>query len=473
MSHLDSGMQESPLERIETSSTLLIAEAFNGLDQAVIILDARQRIAFASSRYRRLFDLKERDCQGGTDYANIIQILSERSAFGQDIGSAVLDDGMAPVQNRQRICRQWRLPDGRLLEETGAPLPTGGYVFNYAEVKAQLAPSLQLKNAKRATVMALADLAEFRDTDTGEHVMRVARLTQEITRALDNARAFPNEIDQDFRAQVGIASILHDVGKVAIGDDLLRKPGLLDDVERLAMQEHSAAGAAILTKALSMAPDSEYLRIAAEIARYHHERYDGTGYPYGLRKNKIPLAARIVAVADVFDALTSIRTYKRAWSEEEAISYLAQQAGRQFDPQIISATLLVLEERRKTPVIRWSDAMSVGHPVLDRDHQMLIGLVNQMSLPANRCDRTVLEFVLDELLGYASAHFMREEEHLRRIGFDGIERHEAIHRDLVDELRTIRANFYEGNDSLGDKVANFVADWLRNHILLEDRKYVV
>ncbi|MBF0269167.1 MAG: bacteriohemerythrin [Alphaproteobacteria bacterium] len=473
MSHLDSETRESPLDRLEATPALSMAEAFDSLDQAVLILDARARIAFASAKYRRLFDLKERVCHAKADYAAIIRIFSERGMFGQDIDDAILEERLAPVRNRQRICRQWLLLDGRMLEETGAPLDSGGYAFSYAEIKTELAASVQLKNAKRATVLALADLAEFRDTDTGEHVMRVARLTQEITRALDNARVFPNEIDQDFRAQIGFASILHDVGKVAIGDDLLRKPGLLDEVERLAMQEHSAAGAAILTKALSLAPDSEYLRIAAEIARYHHERYDGSGYPEGLCKNKIPLAARIVAVADVFDALTSDRTYKRAWTEEEAINYLAQQAGRQFDPQIISATLLVLEERRKTPVIRWSETMSVGHPVLDRDHQTLIGLVNQMSLPANRCDRTVLEFVLDELLGYTSAHFTREEEHLRRIGFSGIERHEAIHRDLVDELRAIRANFYEGNDSLGDKVANFVADWLRNHILLEDKKYVV
>ncbi|MBF0354869.1 MAG: bacteriohemerythrin [Alphaproteobacteria bacterium] len=473
MSRPDSDTKESPLDLIEATSTLPIAEAFDSLDLAVLILDARERITFASSRYRRLFDLKERVCHARANYANIVRILSERGMYGQDISDATHDERMAPVRNRQRICRQWRLPDGRLLEETGAPLSSGGYTFSYTEVKAQLAPSVQLKNAKRATVLALADLAEFRDTDTGEHVMRVARLTQEIARSLDNARAFPNEIDQDFRAQVGLASILHDVGKVAIGDDLLRKPGLLDDVERLAMQEHSVAGAAILTKALSLAPDSDYLRIAAEIARYHHERYDGTGYPEGLCRNKIPLSARIVAVADVFDALTSLRSYKRAWSEEEAINYLVKQSGSQFDPQIISATLLVFEERRKTPVIRWSEAMSVGHPVLDRDHLTLIGLVNQMSLPANRGDKTVLEFVLDELLGYAAAHFSREEEHLRRIGFDNIERHEAIHRDLVDELRTIRANFYEGNVNLGDTVAKFVADWLRNHILLEDMNYAI
>ncbi|CAA6606383.1 conserved hypothetical protein [Rhodospirillaceae bacterium LM-1] len=466
-------MRGSPLDRFKNTSALSIAEAFDSLDQAVLILDPNGKISFASARYRRLFDLKERVCHAGADYANIIRIFSERDMFGQDVADASLGEWMTPVRNRQKVCRQLRLPDGRMLEEVGAPLPNGGYVFSCAEVKALPAPSIQLRNAKRATVLALADLAEFRDTDTGEHVMRVARLTQEITRALDNARAFPHEIDQDFRAQIGFASILHDVGKVAIGDDLLRKPGLLDEVERLAMQEHAAAGAAILTKAHSLAPDSDYLRIAAEIARYHHERYDGTGYPEGLRMNKIPLSARIVAVADVFDALTSDRSYKRAWSEEEAINYLAQQAGRQFDPQVISATMQVLEERRQTPIIRWSQAMSVGHPVLDRDHQTLIGLVNQMSLPANRCDRTVLEFVLDELLGYTSAHFTREEEHLRRIGFDGAERHEAIHRDLVDELRAIRANFHEGNDHLGDKVAQFVADWLRNHILLEDMKYVV
>ncbi|MBF0168328.1 MAG: bacteriohemerythrin [Alphaproteobacteria bacterium] len=459
------------MDRYETASVATMAEAFDSLEQAILILDDSERIVYVSDGFRRLFDLKERACHVRAGYADVIQTLIERGEYGDSDIELILAERLQPVRNRQKVTLQRIRQDGRVIDETGAPMSNGGYVFSFTEVRKQSIAIDRLTKANRATVLALADLAEFRDTDTGGHVVRVARLTQEITRALDHARAFPQEIDQDFRAKIGVASILHDVGKVAISDSVLRKPGLLDDTERLAMQSHSAVGAAILSKALSLAPDSGYLRIAVDIARHHHERYDGGGYPDKLQKSKIPLAARIVAVADVFDALTSARSYKQAWSEEEATSYLASMAGQQFDPQVISAALFVLDERRKTPIIRWSDAMSVGNKDLDHDHQTLIGLVNQVSMPANRSDHTVLEFVLDELLGYTSAHFTREEEHLRRIGFADLDRHMDIHRTLVSELTTIRKNFYAGKGDIGEKVSEFVAEWLRNHILLEDKTY--
>ncbi|MBF0354887.1 MAG: bacteriohemerythrin [Alphaproteobacteria bacterium] len=459
------------MDRYETASVTTMAEAFDSLEQAILILDDSERIVYVSEGFRRLFDLKERACHMRAGYANVIQTLIERGEYGDSDIELILAERLQPVRNRQKVTLQRIRQDGHVVEERGAPMSSGGYVFSFTEVREQSIAIDRLTKANRATVLALADLAEFRDADTGGHVVRVARLTQEITRALDHANAFPQEIDPNFRAKIGVASILHDVGKVAISDSVLRKPGLLDDTERLAMQSHSAVGAAILSKALSLAPDSGYLRIAVDIARHHHERYDGGGYPDKLQKSKIPLAARIVAVADVFDALTSARSYKQAWSEEEATSYLASMAGQQFDPQVISAALFVLEERRKTPIIRWSDAMSVGNKDLDHDHQTLIGLVNQVSMPANRSDHTVLEFVLDELLGYTSAHFTREEEHLRRIGFADLDRHMEIHRTLVSELTTIRKNFYEGKGDIGEKVSEFVADWLRNHILLEDKKY--
>jgi len=449
-----------------------MAEAFDSIELAVLVLDADFHIVFVNDGYRVMFGLDERVCCAGANFVDLVWILTDRGEFGAGEVEAIVNERLQPIRQRGKVRLVRARPDGRMLEETGAPLASGGYTYSFADVTAKHLASERLKAANRATVQALADLAEFRDNDTGDHVVRVARLTHEIARGLEQNGAFPDEISPSFRSQVGVASILHDVGKVAISDSILRKPGPLDAVERAAMEEHAAAGAAILGKALALAPDSTYLRIAAEIVRHHHERYDGDGYPDRLAGERIPLAARIVAVADVYDALTCDRPYKSAWSEERALAYLSDQAGRQFDPQVIAAALAVIAERNQTPVIYWAPAMSVGNEILDRDHRALIGLVNQLSLPANRADRTVLEFVLDELVDYTVAHFAREEAHMRRIGFADRERHEAIHRGLSKELLDIRVNFIAGKRNVGEDVAAFAADWLRNHILREDMRYV-
>ncbi len=448
-----------------------MAEAFDSIDLAVLVLDADHRVVFVNDGYRTMFGLDERVCRAGANFIDVVWILADRGEFGAGAANDIVAERLQPIRDGRKIRLTRPRPNGHILEETGAPLASGGYTYSFADITAQHIASERLKAANRATVRALADLAEFRDNDTGEHVVRVARLTQEITRTLDQAGAFPDEITPDFRAQIGIASILHDIGKVAIPDGILRKPGSLDAAERQAMQDHTVAGAAILGKTLVLAPDSTYLRIAAEIARHHHERYDGGGYPGALQGTQIPLAARIVAVADVYDALTSERPYKGPWPERDATNYLAAQAGVQFDPAVIAATLSVLEARSQTPVIRWTEAMSVGHPILDRDHRALVGLVNQISQPANREDRAVQELVLDELLDYTLAHFAREEDHLRQIGFAGLKRHEVIHHALTRKLESIRSTFMAGTRNVGGEVADFLAEWLRDHILQEDMKY--
>jgi len=448
-----------------------LSAIFESIDLAVLVLDENLRIAFVNERYVELLSLDDRLCRQGSDLVDLLPVLCETAGLDEISTLTAFDARLAPIQDRRRTRLIRTSADGRILEEVGAPLPGSGYSFTVTDITERYFAANRLKAANRATIQALAGLAEYRDNETGDHVIRVARMTQEITRTLEQSGAFPDLITRDFRAQIGVASMLHDVGKVAVSDHVLHKPGPLDDMERKAMQKHSAAGAAILGKALTMAPESSYLRFAAEIARHHHERYDGQGYPDRLAGNDIPLAARIVAVADVFDALTSARPYKDAWSDEEATRYLAEQSGLQFDPQVITAVLEVLETRSQTPVIRWTAGMSVGNPVLDRDHRTLIGLVNQMSQPANRQDRAVLEFVLDELLDYTVAHFSREEDHMRLIGFSDQERHIAIHRSLTNQLASIRNNFITGNRDMGTEVADFVADWLRNHILREDQRY--
>jgi response regulator RpfG family c-di-GMP phosphodiesterase len=194
----------------------------------------------------------------------------------------------------------------------------------------------ELKRAHKATVLALADLGEYRDAQTGEHVLRVARLAEDITADLRATGNYP-EIDDVFVDAIGLASIMHDVGKVTTPDRVLLKPGKLDADEMAIMREHPRTGRDILEKARLVARGSTYLELGATIAHNHHERWDGAGYPRGIAGDAIPLAARIVAVADVFDALTHERVYKHAWPIDEALALMREQRGRHFDPAVIDA----------------------------------------------------------------------------------------------------------------------------------------
>ena len=201
----------------------------------------------------------------------------------------------------------------------------------------------QLSAANEATVIALADLAEFRDESTGDHIVRVKRLTNLLVNQLYKEGKFANELTETFRAMIGAGAVLHDVGKVATPDHILLKPGILSPEERQVMQEHAEKGKAILENAANMIDGESYLSFGAQIAGGHHECYDGSGYPHGLKGNDIPLASRIVAVVDVFDALIHRRLYKEPWPIEQAIAYMRKAAGRQFDPAVIETFLSIIE----------------------------------------------------------------------------------------------------------------------------------
>lgn len=200
-----------------------------------------------------------------------------------------------------------------------------------------------LRRAHFATVVALANLAEFKDDDTGDHVQRVERLVELTTRALRRRGLFKETIDETFENHIGTASILHDIGKVTVPDKVLQKPGRLDDEEWTIMRRHAEMGERLLSEAARDLDPGSYMQLGAVIAASHHERYDGTGYPKGLAGEDIPLAGRIVAVVDVFDALTSERPYKRAWRRDDAIAEIRRNAGTQFDPRVVEAFLEVLE----------------------------------------------------------------------------------------------------------------------------------
>lgn len=225
---------------------------------------------------------------------------------------------------------------------------TAEHVEFLANVAGQITHALDktvfLENLVVATVQGLAKLAESRDPETGDHLLRMALYAALIAEDLAEAGPYREQIDTAYIREVYQFAPMHDIGKVGIADQILLKPGRLDDMERQEMTRHPQIGGEVLRRCESQVNGLGYsiFKVAIEIAECHHEKFDGNGYPKGLQGRDIPLSARIVAVADVFDALTSKRPYKEAWPVERALSLLDDEAGRHFDPEVVAAFRRVL-----------------------------------------------------------------------------------------------------------------------------------
>lgn len=180
----------------------------------------------------------------------------------------------------------------------------------------------ELKRTRLQIVQRLGMAAEYKDNETGLHVIRMSHFARVLARAAGFSEAAADELLN--------AAPMHDVGKIGIPDAVLRKPGKLDSEEWAIMRGHVEIGARIIGEHAS-----GLLKTAQIIALTHHEKWDGSGYPNGLRGEAIPIEGRIVAIADVFDALTSVRPYKAAWSIEDAVALLREESGRHFDPQLV------------------------------------------------------------------------------------------------------------------------------------------
>lgn len=200
----------------------------------------------------------------------------------------------------------------------------------------------ELNAAQEATVLALARLAEYKE-NVASDLQRVERLTGEVARELHRRGSFPDELTDTLLEHIGLASILHDVGMISISDETLGIPGELGEEHRQFICRHTEIGHRILIDAARPLRGHSFLTVAAEIARYHHERYDGSGYMDGIKGREIPLAARITAVVDVFDALISERPYRRPLSVEKAIAWIQERAGRDFDPEVVDAFVQVVQ----------------------------------------------------------------------------------------------------------------------------------
>jgi len=189
----------------------------------------------------------------------------------------------------------------------------------------------ELNNTRLEVIRRLGRAAEYRDDLTGFHIIRMSRYSQLIALAAG--------MSDDEAENVLNASPMHDIGKIGIPDNVLLKPGKLDAEEWRIMKTHVDIGVEILSGS-----DSVLMNMAAEIAQNHHEKWDGSGYPCGLKGEAIPLTGRVVALADVFDALTTARPYKKAWEVEDAVKFVKEQSGQHFDPRLVGLFIEILPE---------------------------------------------------------------------------------------------------------------------------------
>ncbi|SLM13402.1 putative sensory transduction system regulatory protein (modular protein) [uncultured spirochete] len=193
----------------------------------------------------------------------------------------------------------------------------------------------RLRKTFDVIVFAMSSLSGLRDQETGGHLERTQAYTEVLLNGLRRSAKFRKTLDKDYIKDIITSAPLHDIGKVGIADSILLKKGKLEPGELESMRQHTVLGGDLLAKAANKLPFPSSLTVAESIARHHHERWDGSGYPDGLAGESIPLAARVVSLADVYDALRSTRPYKKAYSHEDAVRIIREGRGTQFDPDLV------------------------------------------------------------------------------------------------------------------------------------------
>ncbi|MBF0393460.1 MAG: bacteriohemerythrin, partial [Alphaproteobacteria bacterium] len=336
---------------------------------------------------------------------------------------------------------------------------------------------LEIQETRMEMLTRLGETAERRDPGTGMHVQRVAQYCTLIGRVIG--------LSAEDRDLLRTAATLHDIGKLVIPDAVLLKNGRLTPEEFDIIKGHAAVGAEMLQG------DDPLVEQARIIAGTHHEKWDGTGYPAGMAGEAIPLWGRICAIADVFDALTTERPYKAAWTVEKAAALIGEQAGQHFDPTLVAAFQTALPEivRIKTVlddnlidprerilatdenVPGWTDDCSVGIDRIDEHHKYLFRLVDDLLCAMERDDgrREVFRAVA-ALESYAQFHFAAEEQMMRAWGYPELEDHQAKHDLYRAWIRRFKADLRDNPLAVGSETAQFVRDWLVEHIKKSDRE---
>lgn len=209
------------------------------------------------------------------------------------------------------------------------------------EVKIQHTKVVRLQDH---IINSLSSLVENRDSDTGEHIQRTSAYVDMIARRAFEEKLYQDELDEKIIYLLKRAAPMHDIGKIVVPDSILKKPGRLTEEEFKSMQLHTKEGGRIIEEIMGISDDKIYVKVAKDVAMFHHERWDGNGYPCGLKEKDIPISARIMAIADVFDALVSPRCYKEPIPHEKAFKIIEEESGTHFDPKLVEIFLSMKNE---------------------------------------------------------------------------------------------------------------------------------
>ncbi len=334
---------ESRLKISERNFTIL----FDTIISSVIVLDDNGRILNLNSAAEKVYRDKW-EHMVGEHYDSLLRASKESESFAKLKRLIQENEGKFVKSEVERIRR-----DGEQIYTYAAYTEiknSSGDVIAYSLTEKDLTERIHLENKLRdsfdqiketqsAAIIGFAKLTEYRDKDTGRHLERMREFTRIMAATLRNKPEYKDYITDEYLEDLTLSSILHDVGKVGIEDQLLLKPGKLTESEFSLIKRHVLLGGEALDVVDNKLKKKSFLTMGKEIARYHHERWDGKGYPEGLKGREIPLSARIVAIADVYDALTSKRPYKEAYSHQKAVDIIASERGKQFDPEIVDVFL--------------------------------------------------------------------------------------------------------------------------------------
>lgn len=256
---------------------------------------------------------------------------------GGDLGPEIHEEPIRVIDGRLGMIQvaDWGERGERLDEGDREALLTAASISAIA-ANNQLARH-QRDLAHNATVLALKNLASNRDDETDKHLERMCAYSRVLAETMRDQGRHADEIDEAFLRDLEGSIPLHDIGKVGIPDSILLKPDGLEEAEWRIMEKHTTIGARTIRKVLDQSGEQGFLRMGYDIAFAHHEHWDGSGYPRGIAGADIPLAARIAAVADSYDALTSWRPYRGPWSHQEAVAHVIQESGKRFDPDVVEA----------------------------------------------------------------------------------------------------------------------------------------
>lgn len=341
---------------------------------------------------------------------------------------------------------------------------------------------LELEEARADAIRRLGAASEYRDNETGMHVMRMTHYAAAIAKHLN--------LSEEQREHIAIAAPMHDVGKIGISDSILLKPAKLTDKEFENMKHHTTIGGKLLKG------EDALMAAARDIAMSHHEHWDGSGYPQGLAGDDIPVLGRVCAVADVFDALTSDRPYKEAWSVEKAVDWIQTESGKKFDPLVVEAfnqaftEILRIKqlyrediidpnqviqlpelETSETSYVNWSDDLSVGIDVIDEHHRYLFDLVNDLHevIAAKQGARDVAR-ILNALSKYAQVHFRAEERMMEHYGYQALDQQKHQHHHFEERVKAFYNELHVNPLTAQFDILTYLRDWLVKHIKVEDAK---